>query len=156
MEKGKVMKRILLALSIAAGVAGLGFSGVALATCYNGYCPNNSSPVVGGYTTWQSTCRSRYCRTNNAIRPFGDVRLTSRYGLGWFGNGTYLDWAVANPFECPVNTAAIQVPYGYKADNGQWYKNVFVKNVWDVSRYIGWGGAWVQGHTVVCVKTDTY
>ena len=155
------MKRILLALSIAAGVAGLGFSGVALASCYNGYCPNSSSPVVGGYSvSTKGGCHyrrfgGRTCSYDLYFRPFGNVTPISH--IWWYGsNGGSDRYMPSNTgdfmansstlYSCPANTARIEVPNGYKADNGRWYHRV----------YLGWGHWDYHPTTFVCVKTDTY
>lgn len=115
----------------------------------NGYAPNSSSPVVGGFALYTVTGSTTRCTggncystpyTTNYYRPFGDLNLV--YG-SWEAGGTWVGNAA-----CPNNTAKIQVSAdgtgeGYLADNGVWYNTVY---------HYGWTPA---QKVYVCVETDT-
>lgn len=100
------------------------------AQCSGGYCANDDSPVVGGYyvdvsydlrcTSYQSTYDGLTNCTNQTVAKNESV-------VGSFG-------AVSD--RCLVNTARIEMPEGYRANNGRLYK----------------GGSM----TYVCAKADTF
>lgn len=122
----------------------------ASAACYNGYCPNASSPVVGGWVSSTPAETHETCSTFGStiisctaspvpgyFFPFGNVSVN---GVTNQGAGTY----AATSASCPPNTADIKVPGGYLADNGVTYDT-----------YTPTGGQPTKGTTFVCVQTDT-
>ncbi|WP_156885244.1 hypothetical protein [Acidihalobacter ferrooxydans] len=147
----------------------------------NGYAPNASSPVVGGWAQISSTSVRRSCRqTPNplnpyascgylhlqityVVRPFGDVQLLQS---GYPGAGGTLmkpdhGWwnkparYATEPLACPSNTAKIQVSAN---GTGAGYKadNGAWYNTVYIPYYPGSFHGWAPATQVyVCVNTDT-
>lgn len=127
------------------------FSSVAGAACYDNYCANTSSPVVGGWTAYGTyacmnkvgdNCFSYGSLTYQDFVAFGNVGFPSAYGGGTTTQVPY----------CPSNTAKIEVPAGYIADNGDSYSAITVSGT---NYGSGYSTASVNVSTFVCVQTDT-
>ncbi|WP_038093221.1 hypothetical protein [Acidihalobacter prosperus] len=153
----QVRRIVMLMLGGALLAPGLALAGMIYNA--NGYAPNSSSPVVGGWAqVGQNTPRTctqagnihnhhTVCSGGNQAyyRPFGDVVLLSGQ---WGPGGTWYNGSLT----CPNNTAAIPVTaggtwQGYMADNGVWYNAVYAWN---------YGWSWQPAQSVtVCADTDT-
>lgn len=130
---------------LAGAVLALASPMAAWASCYNGYCENASSQVVGGGYNGTSTCYAwegsatrfgRICVIQGMIyTPFGDVAYTAynSTSLAHYQDPN-LPGAAGQTIQCPANTVQIPAVDGYTADNGTTY----------------------AGPATLCVKTDTY
>lgn len=134
-------------MALGAGILGtfLVASPLALAAnCYNGYCANSSSPVVGGgYSgaiSSYSQCAPDRCEMSYPdyyilYQPFGNVTYsgTTRAYKIPAGNPVGNQGEELQNIQCPSNTVQVNGADGYTADNGTTY----------------------GGEVALCVKTDT-
>lgn len=102
-------------------------TGIAYAQCSNGYCANDDSPVVGGIIISEDPYQS--CNVRD--------QCTTKYSIsyGVFGAVEYSGYQNRDT-TCPLNTAKIEFPGGYKAYNGKLFRG--------------------SRTTFVCAKSDTF